>query len=107
MMAEPERVGSILDRLAARMGITSRLENEKAVVLWEEVVGKTTARRAEAVSIKGGKLVVLVESSAWLQQLALLKEGIIAKINSRIGKPVVEDIVFRIGEIGKEKSNGG
>jgi predicted nucleic acid-binding Zn ribbon protein len=107
MMAEPERVGSILERLAARMGITSRLEKEKAVVLWEEVVGETAARRAEAVSIKGGRLVVVVESSAWVQQLALLKEGIIAKINSRIGKPVVEDIIFRIGEIGKEKSNGG
>jgi len=107
MMAEPERVGSILDRLAARMGITSRLEKEKAVILWEEVVGKNTARRAEAVSIKGGKLVVIVESSAWLQQLALLKEGIIAKINTRIGRPLVEDIIFRIGEIGKEKSNGG
>jgi predicted nucleic acid-binding Zn ribbon protein len=107
MMAEPERAGNILERLIARMGITSRLEKEKAVILWEEVVGKPTARRAEAVSIKAGKLVVVVESSAWLQQLALLKEGIIEKLNSRIGKPVVEDIVFRIGEIGKEKPNGG
>jgi predicted nucleic acid-binding Zn ribbon protein len=106
-MAEPERVASILDRLAARMGITSRLEKEKAVILWDEVVGEATARRAQAVSVKGGRLVVIVESSAWLQQLALLKEGIIEKMNLRIGRAVVEDIVFRIGEIGKEKSDGG
>ncbi|HVP57419.1 MAG TPA: DUF721 domain-containing protein [bacterium] len=106
-MAEPEKAASILERLAARMGISARLETEKAVILWEDVVGKATARRAEAVSLKGGKLVVVVESSAWLQQLALLKEGIIAKLNSRIGKPLVEDIVFRIGEIGKERKHGG
>jgi predicted nucleic acid-binding Zn ribbon protein len=107
MMAEPERADTILDRLATRMGITSRLEKEKAVILWEEVVGKSIARRAAAVSVKGGKLFVAVENSVWLQQLALMKEGIMDKINSRLGKAVVEDIIFRIGETGKEKSNGG
>jgi len=105
-MAEPERAGSILDRLARRMGITARLETEKAVVLWEEVVGERVASRTQATAVKGGKLFVAVENSAWLQQLALMKEGIIDKINSRVGKPVVEDIVFRIGEVGKERSNG-
>jgi len=106
-VAEPERIASILERLTARMGITSRLENEKAVVLWEEAVGETIARRAGAVSSKGGKLYVVVENSAWLQELALMKEGIIEKINSLAGKPVVEDIIFRIGAPSKEKSNGG
>ena len=106
-MAKPERIDSILERLAARLGITSRLEKEKAVILWDEAVGENIARRAAAVSMKGGSLFVVVESSTWLQELALMKEGIIEKINSLLGKPLVEDIVFRIGEPGKEKSNGG
>jgi len=106
-MAEPERADAILARLAARMGITARLEKEKAVLLWEEVVGEAIARRAAAISVKGGKLFVAVENSVWLQQLALMKEGLIKEINLRLGKAVLDDIVFRIGETGKEKSNGG
>ena len=44
----------------------------------------------------------MVQNSDWLQELSLLKEGIIEKVNSLVGKDVVKDIVFRIGNPGKE-----
>ena len=106
-MKEPEKAGKILERLTARMGIAARLEREKAVVLWEEAVGKNIARRAQAVSVRNGILFVVVQNSAWLQELSLLKEGIIEKVNSAIGTDVVKDIVFRIGNPGKENTDGG
>jgi predicted nucleic acid-binding Zn ribbon protein len=105
-VAEPEKAGDILERLTGRMGIASRLEREKAVILWEEVVGGNVARRAGAKAIRGGVLFVVVESSTWLQELSLLKEGIIQKINRLIGSEVVDDIVFRVGNPGKESGNG-
>jgi predicted nucleic acid-binding Zn ribbon protein len=108
-VARPEKIDSILDRLLSRMGITARLEREKAIVSWEEAVGAAIARRSAAVSLSGGRLVVAVENSAWLQELSLMKESLIEKVNSRVGKPVVEDIIFRIGsprrDEGKETSN--
>ncbi len=105
-MADPEKAGNILDRLTQKMGIAARLEQEKAVVLWEEAVGKSVARRAKATSVRGGILFVRVENSTWLQELALLKEGIIEKLNGLIGSEIVKDIVFKIGTAGKEKMNG-
>ena len=101
-MAQPEKAAKILARLTNRMGIASRLETEKAVVLWEEAVGKNIARRARAVSVRNEILFVTVQNSVWLQELVLLKEGIIEKINSLIGKQVIKDIVFRIGDPRKE-----
>ena len=106
-MAEPERADNILDRLTNKMGIAARLEREKAVVLWEEAVGKNIARRAQAASVRNGILFVVVQNSAWLQELSLLKEGIIEKVNSAVGTDVVKDIVFRIGNPGKENTDGG
>jgi predicted nucleic acid-binding Zn ribbon protein len=106
-MKQPEKAGKILERLTARMGIAARLEREKAVVLWEEAVGKNIARRAQAVSVRNGILFVVVQNSAWLQELSLLKEGVIEKVNSAIGTDVVKDIVFRIGNPGKENTDGG
>lgn len=80
------------------MGIAARLEKEKAVVLWEEAVGPGVARRAKATSVRDNILFVTVQNSMWLQELALLKEGIIAKVNSLVGKEVIKDIVFRVGD---------
>ena len=105
-VAQPEKVAKILERLTTKMGIAARLEAEKAVVLWEEAVGKNIARRAKAVSIRNRILFVVVQNSAWLQELSLLKEGIIEKVNSLVGKEVVKDIVFRIGNPGKESPHG-
>ena len=64
---QPEKAGKILDRLTTRMGIAARLEREKAVVLWEEAVGKNIARRAKAVSVRNEILFVVVQNSSWLQ----------------------------------------
>jgi predicted nucleic acid-binding Zn ribbon protein len=101
-MAKPEKAGDILNRLTDRMGIAARLEKEKAVVLWGEAVGEGIARRSKATSVRGNTLFVMVQNSMWLQELALLKEGIIAKINSLAGGDVVNDIVFRVGDPDKE-----
>jgi predicted nucleic acid-binding Zn ribbon protein len=106
-MRQPERAGKILDRLTARMGIAARLEREKALVLWEEAVGGNIARRAKAVSVRNEILFVVVQNSAWLQELSLLKEGIIEKVNSAVGTEIVKDIVFRIGDPGKENTDCG
>ena len=101
-MTKPEKAGDILGRLTKRMGIAARLENEKAVVLWGDAVGQGIARKAKATSVRDSILFVTVQNSMWLQELALLKESIIAKINSLIGREVITDIVFRVGDPDKE-----
>jgi predicted nucleic acid-binding Zn ribbon protein len=106
-MAKPEKAEIILKRLTSRMGIDTRLEMEKAVVLWEEAVGPKVARRARATAVRNGILFVTVVNSTWLQELSLLKEGIIEKLNGLLEGHVVRDIVFRVGMVSKEKADGG
>jgi predicted nucleic acid-binding Zn ribbon protein len=101
-MGKPEKAGDILGRLTERMGIAARLDKEKAVVLWGEAVGQGIARKSRATSVRDGILFVTVQNSMWLQELALLKEGIIAKINSLVGRDVIKDIVFRVGDPNEE-----
>jgi predicted nucleic acid-binding Zn ribbon protein len=105
-MAQPEVAASILERLAGRMGIANRLESEKAVVLWERAVGENIARRARAMDIRSGILFVAVDNSVWLQELSLMKEVVIERVNSLVGRDVVEDIVFKVGRVEKEKPDG-
>ncbi len=65
--------------------------------LWTDAVGETIAGNAQPAAFKGRMLVVHVNSSAWLHQLRFLKADIIEKVNAALGKPLVDDIRFRIG----------
>jgi predicted nucleic acid-binding Zn ribbon protein len=65
--------------------------------LWEDAVGGTIADNAQPAAFKGRVLVVHVNSSAWLHQLRFLKADIIEKVNAALGKPLVDEIRFRIG----------
>ena len=49
--------------------------------------------------IRFKRLYLLVENSVWLQQLTFFKPGLLEKINSAAGKPLITDIVLRIGTV--------
>ncbi|GIW42057.1 MAG: hypothetical protein KatS3mg076_2634 [Candidatus Binatia bacterium] len=63
---------------------------------WDEVVGPGIARRAQPRLVRRGILHVGVSSHAWMQELEFHKEEIRARLNERLGAPLVEKIVFRL-----------
>ena len=67
--------------------------------LWDEAVGGTIAQNARPAAIKGGLLIVHVSSSTWIHQLQFLKNDVIAQLNSALGKPLIEQIKFKIGPL--------
>jgi len=67
--------------------------------LWDKTMGVTIAENARPAAFKGQLLVVQVASSPWMQQLQFLKKDIIQKLNSALGKELVQEIKFKIGPI--------
>ncbi|HUI05429.1 MAG TPA: DUF721 domain-containing protein [Verrucomicrobiae bacterium] len=81
-----------------RLGLEQRLQQSQAFSLWPNIVGNDIARHAQPVSLHHGVLVVAVDHPVWLQELArFYKPMILQKIQERVGKKAVRDIVFRIG----------
>jgi predicted nucleic acid-binding Zn ribbon protein len=68
--------------------------------LWDEVVGKPIAQNARPAAFKGKLLIVHVSSSSWIHQLQFLKNDMIAKLNTALGKSLVAEIKFKIGPLG-------
>jgi len=79
------------------LGLAERLA--RVFEVWPETVGLQTACHTRPESIQGGRLTVLVESSVWIDRLSYNREQIMAGMNARLGEPVVEEIVFRVGEV--------
>jgi predicted nucleic acid-binding Zn ribbon protein len=53
---------------------------------WREAVGHSIAERAWPVSERGGVLTVSCESSVWAQELDLMSEPILERLNERLGQ---------------------
>jgi hypothetical protein len=69
--------------------------NQRVAGLWLEVVGPEVAANARPVQVREGRLVATTSSSAWAQTLQLMSEMVIARLNDRLGGPVIEKAVFR------------
>ena len=67
--------------------------------LWDEAAGETIAQNARPAAFKGKLLVVHVSSSTWIHQLQFLKDDMITELNAALGKPLIEEIKFKIGPL--------
>lgn len=99
-------IGSALDDLAQRFGLSGKLLEHRLQRQWTATVGQHVAAHTRPESIRFKKLYVIADSSVWMQQLAFLKPSLIESINASAGSPIVTDIVLRVGEVAHESPQG-
>ncbi len=98
----PTRLSLLIEQALTRLGLARRLDDYRVWQAWDEVVGQTISRNAQPVRLDGDRLVVVVRTSSWLQELSLLQRELIAKINDWMGRPVIKDLFFIVGRIEEE-----
>lgn len=98
-MRKAARAGDLIDKLLAGLGLDDRLQQYRALIIWEAVVGPQIAARTRPVRIRDGILEVNVDQPAWMQQLQLMKPKILARLNSELGKASVTDLYLKRGRV--------
>ena len=94
-----DSVSSVLEGLAHRLGLESKLLESRLRRDWVSIVGEPIASNTWPNQIRYKKLYLLVHNSVWLHQLTFLKPTLIHKLNSVAGGELVTDIVLRVGEL--------
>lgn len=89
-----KKIGEILPSILSRMGIIKGIEQGKAVVFWENIVGDDIARHAKPFKVKKGILYVEVTSSVWVHELQMMEPEIRNKINKYLEKNIINKIRF-------------
>jgi len=87
-------VGAAIQDLLENLGIERKIKEYDAVLRWNEVVGEKIASVTEAVKIEKGVLVVRVQNGPWRNELNLLKNDVIEKMNTVLGEKLVQEIRF-------------
>jgi hypothetical protein len=94
-----DSLSSILEGLARRLGIESKLLESRLRRDWVAIVGEPIASNTWPDQIRYKKLYLLVHNSVWLHQLTFLKPTMLHKLNMVPGGELVTDIVLRVGQI--------
>jgi len=94
--AEPATVDSVvatcLDRALGTPGAADIWR------VWEDTVGAQIAKRADPVRLRGRSLVVAVSSAPWMQELNLMKRTIVTALNTRLSRPLIDDLFLVLTE---------
>jgi len=97
--ANLQKLGNILQGILKKHNITIDSEEQRLLVIWNSAVGLQISAHTRPEKLKRNTLFVKVSSSVWMHQLHILKSDIIEKINTLLGKELVKNVHFFIGEI--------
>ncbi len=88
------QAGRAISELLGKMEGGRRVLESLAVAYWPEIVGPQAAAATEAELVRDGVLQVRTRSSAWSQELSFHREALVARLNERIGRPVIKGVRF-------------
>ena len=92
-------IGNVIDGVLKNYRSKPDFELTEIWRLWDDAVGPAIAQNARPAAFKGTLLIVHVISSTWIHQLQFLKDDLTAKINLALGKPLIEEMKFKIGPL--------
>lgn len=96
---KPEAVGAILSRVLKRLQLDRKIDEGRALKLWPSAAGKELAAATRAASVSRGRMTVECQSPAWANECRMLKLSLIQKLNDLLGREVIKDIIFKVGDL--------
>ena len=83
----PRPVGAALDRVTATLAPATLLAEVQRV--WPQAAGDAFARASEPVSERDGVVTVACASAVWAQELDLLSERVLDRLEEELGRRAV------------------
>lgn len=90
----PEAVAVLLEGVLEDLGVAGKVRECQAMLAWESVAGPQLVRHAQAVRVQRGRLQLAVPSAVWRTHLSFSKQQLVERINQRLGRRVIRDLVF-------------
>ncbi len=93
--SETQKLGEIIREYLEQMMIDKKLKEVSTIRSWEELMGKPVAERTRNIYVKNKILFIELKSSVLRNELIMMRQAIIDKINERAGEKIIEKMVVR------------
>lgn len=87
-------IGEVLREYIDSMSMGRKLKESRLEHYWEEILGKNAASHTRKIFIKKGVLYVYLNSSVLRNELLMMRETIISRINEKAGEELVKKIIL-------------
>ncbi|WP_316801000.1 DUF721 domain-containing protein [Pedobacter frigidisoli] len=71
-----------------------KFDETSIVAIWPEIMGTAIANRTTQIYIRDKKLFIRIESSVIKNELVMVRQGIIQKLNEHAGSEVIVEMIF-------------
>jgi predicted nucleic acid-binding Zn ribbon protein len=92
---EVRKIDSLLQQFVKANGLERRLAEYRLMKSWKELLGISVAKKTKSLRIQNRKLFVTLHSSVIRNELSMIKDSLIPKLNEAAGMDVIDDVVLR------------
>jgi len=71
-----------------------KFDETSILAVWPEIMGTAIANRTTQMYIRDKKLFIRIESSVIKNELVMVRQGIIQKLNEHAGSQVITEMIF-------------
>jgi len=71
-----------------------KFDETSIVAIWPEIMGNAIANRTTQIYIRDKKLFLRLESSVIKNELLMVRQGIIKRLNDHAGSEVITEMIF-------------
>jgi len=84
-----------INQLLRAYGYQDQLDEIELYKVYEEQVGKMFVNHTKNIALKNKVLYIQLDSASLKQELSYVKEGLIERLNRKMGKTMVEKIIIK------------
>ena len=88
-------LSTIMRKILKNPKLSKRLDNIKIIEIWNELIGSNLEKYVLDSKVYKGKLYIKLKSSTLRNEFLFKKSHIIKEINSKFGRKVLNDIIFK------------
>jgi predicted nucleic acid-binding Zn ribbon protein len=92
---EVRKIDSLLQQFVKANGLERGLAEYRLMKSWKDLLGISVAKKTKSLRIQNRKLFVTLHSSVIRNELSMIKDTLIPKLNEAAGMDVIDDVVLR------------
>lgn len=89
---EVKSVADVLQQLLREEGLETPLQQKRLIDSWETVTGRIVARYTTEMFIQNQTLYVKIVNPALRQDLAMMRQQLVKRLNEQVGSFIISDI---------------
>ena len=90
-----QKIDEVIQKYLEALDIEDKLKEVRLIRSWESVVGKMISKKTDKIFIRNRKLYVSLSSSIARNEISMIKDDLVIKLNQQAGGDVIQDIVLK------------